>query len=119
MRNSILRAALLFLTLAFASQAGVLIVQSYQKLDDKSEPTTGKIYLDKECARMDMGGKEDQFFIYRGDKKLFWTVNLKDKTYMEVTEKDYEDMFAKMDEAKKKMQEQMEKMTPEQRKMME
>src|SRR4051812_6695121 len=113
MQSSLIRAAFISLYLALVSQAGMLMVQSYQKLDEKSEPTDTKIYVDKENIRMDMGAHPEQFFIYRGDKKLFQMVNLKDKTYIEMTEKDYNEMFAKMDEAMKKMQEQMAKMQPE------
>jgi hypothetical protein len=123
MKTNIFRTAALALGLALASaasiRAGVTMTQSWQKLDGKSEPTMNVIRLDKDRVRIETGLNPDQYFIYRGDKKVFWTVNLKDKTYMEMTEKDFEEMFAKMEEAMKKMQAQMEKMPPEQKKMME
>jgi hypothetical protein len=115
-------AAALGLGLAFTIQtvqAGVTMTQSWQKLDGKSEPTLNVIRLEKDRVRIETGLNPDQYFIYRGDKKVFWIVNLKDKSYMEMTEKDFEEMSAKMEEARKKMQAQMEKMPPEQRKMME
>jgi hypothetical protein len=119
MKSSKLIAAALFLGLTLSARAGVTMVQTWQKLDGKSEPTSNTILLDKDRVRIETGSNPDQYFIYRGDKKVFWTVNLKEKSYMEMTEKDFEEMFAKMDEAMKKMRAQMEKMPPEQKKMME
>jgi uncharacterized protein DUF4412 len=118
-------AAALALGLAFSVltvqkvQAGITISQTWLKLDGKSEPAPASIRFEKDLIRLEMGSTKDMYFIYRGDKKLFWIVNLKDKSYTEMTEKDFEDMLAKMEQAKKQMAAQMEKMPPEQRKMME
>jgi hypothetical protein len=124
MKSSLHPAAALFLALGLAlsalpARAGVTFVQSWQKLDGKSTPTSNVIHMDKDRVRIDAGQSPDNYFIYRGDKKVFWNVNLKDKTYMEMTEKDFEEMAAKMTEAMAKMKAQMDKMPPEQRKMME
>lgn len=99
--------------------AGITISQTWQKLDGKSEPAAAAIHFEKDLIRLEMGSSKDMYFIYRGDKKLFWIVNLKEKSYTEMTEKDFEEMMAKMEQAKKQMAAQMEKMPPEQRKMME
>jgi hypothetical protein len=114
-------AAVLVLGLAFVAPAlaGITMVQSWLKLDGKSQPTLNVIRFEKDRVRIETGGNPDTYFIYRGDKKAFYTVNLKEKSYMEMTEKDFEEMFAKMDEAMKKMKAQMESMPPEQKKMME
>lgn len=115
-------AAALGFGLAFSIQAvhaGITISQSWLKLDGKSEPAAAAIRFEKDLIRLEMGSTKDMYFIYRGDKKLFWIVNLKEKSYTEMTEKDFEDMMAKMEQAKKQMAAQMEKMPPEQRKMME
>ena len=111
--------AALVLGLAFTARAGVTISQSWQKLDGKSEPAPSSIHIDNDRLRLEMGENKDVYFIYRADKKVFWTVNLKEKSYTEMTEKDFEDMMAKMEQAKKQMAAQLEKMPPEQRKMME
>jgi hypothetical protein len=111
--------AALILGLALSARAGVTFVQSYEEIGGKQPASTNTIRLDKDRVRVDAGTNPDAYFIYRGDKQLFWMVNTKDKTYMEMTEKDFEAMFAKMDEAMKKMQAQMENMPPEQKKMME
>jgi hypothetical protein len=107
------------LCLALAAQAGVTLTQSMQESGGQKPATTTTIRLDKDRVRMDMGQNPDTYMIYRGDKKVFWTVDLKRKTYMEMTEKDFEDMSAKMEEAMKKMEAQLQAMPPERRKMME
>lgn len=119
MKTSTQFAAVCLLGLTLTAQAGVTIVQSWQKLDGKTEAMGNTIHVDKDRIRVVNGSNPDQQFIYRGDKKLLWIVNLKEKTYMEMTEKDFNEMFAKRDEAMKKMKEQMAQMPPEQRKMME
>jgi hypothetical protein len=119
MKTSKQFAAACMLGLALSAQAGVTIVQSWQKLGDKSAPMGNTIHVEKDRIRVENGSNPDQQFIYRGDKKLLWIVNLKEKTYMEMTEKDFTEMFAKRDEAMKKMKAQLAQMPPEQRKMME
>jgi Domain of unknown function (DUF4412) len=109
----------LCLMLTMPSHAGIRMVQSYQKLGEKTEPTSNTIYIDKAGVRIETGRTPDQYFIYRSDKKVFVTVNLKEKSYMEITEKEFTEMFSKMDEAKKRMQEQMANMPPAQKEMME
>jgi hypothetical protein len=119
MKSSFHLAAASFLALALAAHAGVTLTQSMQELGGQKPATTTTIRLDKDRVRMDMGQNPDTYMIYRGDKKVFWTVDLKGKTYMEMTEKDFEEMTAKMNEAMKQMQAQIQNMPPERRKMME
>ncbi len=133
MRKSIipgaaLRAALLatlsifsiFSTFAtLTAHAGLVMVQSMGKADGSVPPTTNTIYVEKECVRIENGAHADQYFIYRGDKQVFWMINTKDKSYMEMTQKDMEDNASKMNDTMKKMHEQLDKMPPEQRKKME
>lgn len=114
--KSILIAALFLHPLAFA---GVTMVQTYEEIGGKQPASINTIRLDGDKVRVDAGANPDAYFIYRGDKKVFWMVNAKEKSYMEMTEKDFEAMFAKMDEAMAKMKAQMEAMPPEQKKMME
>lgn len=111
--------AALALGLALSTHAGVTMVQTYEEIGGKQPASTNTIRLDKDKVRVDAGANPDAYFIYRGDKKVFWMINTKDKSYMEMTEKDFEAMFAKMDEAMAKMKAQMEAMPPEQKKMME
>lgn len=119
MQTSIRLAAAGILSLALAAHAGLTLTQSMQDLGGQKPATTTTIRLDKDRVRMDMGQNPDTYMIYRGDKQVFWTVDLKRKTYMEMTEKDFEDMSAKMSDAMKKMREQMKNLPPERQKMME
>lgn len=57
--------------------------------------------------------------IVRADKEIMYSLNLKDKTYSEMTFKELEAQMGKMNEEMKKLQEQMKEMPPEQRKAME
>ena len=57
--------------------------------------------------------------IFRGDKKLLWSLDSKNKTYSELTQEDFQAMGSSMNDAMSQMQEAMKNMTPEQRAMME
>jgi hypothetical protein len=113
------RLAAILLGFALSAHAGVTLIQSYQEIGGQKPATTNTIHLDKDRVRIDAGGSPDAFFIYRGDKKAFYAVNLKEKSYLEMTEKDLQEMVAKMDEARKQMTENMAKLPPDQRKAME
>lgn len=118
MKTTFRFSALVF-ALALSARAGVTFVQSMQEIGGQKPATNNTIHLEKDRVRIDMGSNPDTYMIYRGDKKVFYTVNLKEKSYMEMTEQDFKDMAAKMDDAMKKMNESMAKMPPEQRKSME
>ncbi|HKP97945.1 MAG TPA: DUF4412 domain-containing protein [Fibrobacteria bacterium] len=109
----------LLLGFTTSTRAGVTLIQSYEEIGGGKPATTNTIHLDKDRVRIDAGVSPDAYFIYRGDKKAFYTVNLKEKSYMEMTERDLDEMAAKMDDARKKMNESMAKLPPEQRKAME
>ncbi|MDB6035799.1 MAG: hypothetical protein JWM16_6137 [Verrucomicrobiales bacterium] len=112
-------AAAVSLVFALSAHAGVTIVQTYEEIGGQKPATTNTIHIDKDRMRIDGGISPDTYMIYRGDKKTFYSVNLKDKTYLETTEKDLEEAKAKIDDAKKKMEEMMAKLPPEQRKSMQ
>jgi hypothetical protein len=107
------------LCLTLSAHAGVTLTQSYEEIGGQKPATSNVIHLDKDRVRIESGLSPDNYFIYRGDKKTFYTVNLKDKSYIEMTEKDLEEMMAKMSDARKKMDETMAKLPPEQKKAME
>lgn len=109
-----------YLSLALAIPAaagGVHILSVHESLTEKKEPMMVNLWIEKDKVRME--GMGEGYMIYRADKKLFWMVNEKEKSYTEMTEKDLEQLAGKMDEAMKKLNEQMAKMPPEQREMME
>jgi hypothetical protein len=111
--------ALILLTFTIRIQAGTSLIQTLENVDGKHTVDTNFIRLDKDKVRIDMGRRPETYMIYRGDKQVFWNVNLKDKTYMQMTEKDFEEMSAKLDDAMKKMRAQIQTMPPERRQMME
>ena len=63
--------------------------------------------------------EENRAVIIRSDKEVLYVINMKDKTYSEMTFKEFEGQMTKANEQMKEMQENMKDMPPEQRKMME
>lgn len=63
------------------SQACVAITQVVQELYGDSLLDTNIIRIEKEKVRVDLGRDPDTYQIYRGDSAVFWTVNLKEKSY--------------------------------------
>jgi hypothetical protein len=115
--------ALLALTIfasALAAGTGVVIVSTHTTTAKPEDKMTNKAYVDSDRMRMEaqaMGGT--QIVIFRQDKGLFWIIDQKGKTYMEITKQDFQQMKAKMNEAKAMMDAQMKNLPPEQRQMME
>lgn len=123
-----LTVTLLALTLLAASaEADVTIKMSRTDLTEKNPtPQSGTTLLtgDKMASiwaplegKKDAG--DDSHLIYRGDKQTIWVIKDSDKSYMEMTKASIDAMGQKLDGAMAQMKAEMEKMTPEQRKMME
>jgi hypothetical protein len=89
-------------------------------MGDKTE--TDKMYYMPGMFKMETGGDEGAVII-RLDKEVMYNLDVKNKTYSEMTFAELEKMSkkasAKMDEAMSRMQKQMEGMSEEQRKMVE
>jgi hypothetical protein len=105
---------------SLAAGTGVVIVTTHATAGRPEDKMTNKTYVDSDRMRMEaqaMGGT--QIVIFRQDKGLFWIIDQKSKTYMEMTKQDFQQMKAKMNEAKAMMDAQMKNMPPEQRQMME
>jgi hypothetical protein len=105
---------------SLAAGTGVVIVTTHTTTAQPEDKTTNKTYVDSDRMRMEtqaMGGM--QIVIFRQDKGLFWIIDQKGKTYMEITKQDFQQMKAKMNEAKAMMDERMKSLPPEQRQMME
>jgi len=84
------------------------------------EKTTHTLLIEKDRMRTDIRDSEtDMSIIFRGDKNLFWSIDHKEKSYMEITKEDVKKMKGKMEEGMKMMEEMMEDLPPEQRKRME
>jgi Domain of unknown function (DUF4412) len=121
--RKVLFCALFALTIfvsALAAGTGVVIVTTNTTTAQPDAKMTNKTYLDSDRMRMEaqvMGGT--QIIIFRQDKDLFWIIDQKAGTYMEITKQDFQQMKAKMNEAKAMMDERMKSLPPEQRQMME
>ncbi|MDD2890500.1 MAG: DUF4412 domain-containing protein [bacterium] len=108
----------MIVALALSASAGVLMIS--QASPDITDVTDIKMYLDKNCMRIDTKARgEEQSFIFRKDKETFWVVNYKEKSFIEMTKKDLRVLKAKMEEAIKVMEEQMKNLPPEQKEMLE
>lgn len=117
--KSIFGAALMVLVFAVASNAGVLMVSTHESYEP-SMTSTVKAYIDKDKMRVETKGSDGDFaFIFRGDKQLFWSIDYKNRTYVETTKEDLKKMTAHIQSAMKQMEEQLKNLPPEQRKQME
>ena len=106
---------LIFWTLR--SSAGVLMVNVSTSSDRPDAPVTSKVFIDKERVRLEQGN--DQIALFRQDKGVFWMIDLKNKTYAEISRQDLQKIKSRMEEASKQLEEQMRNLPPEQRQMME
>ncbi|MGH7598340.1 MAG: DUF4412 domain-containing protein, partial [bacterium] len=111
---------LAILASSLTAGTGVVIVSTQTTTAKPEDKMTNKTYVDSDRMRMEaqaMGGT--QIVIFRQDKGLFWIIDQKGKTYMEITKQDFQQMKAKMNEAKTMIDEQTKHLTPEQKQMME
>lgn len=98
-----------------ALSAGVYM-KGIMKSDGETEQM--EMFIEKDRLRFESVTAEGkQIVIYRDDLKKFWMVQ--NGKYMEMTEADMKQMGEQMSEAMKAMEEQMQALPPEQRKMME
>lgn len=101
-------------------EAGIIITNLVESSLQPGEKTTNMIYLEKDRIRMEMKGKNiDQVSIFRKDKEVFWVIDNKEGTFMEMTKEELQKQKMQMDETMKRMEEQLKRLPPEQRKMME
>lgn len=111
----ILRSISVFiLALAFGVQAGVLLVSSNESLTQKQSPVLFKVAVDKDKVRIDADGA-GRYFIYRGDKDLFWIVDNQANSYVEMSRQDLAAYSARIDSSMAKLKSEIKAMPPEQR----
>jgi hypothetical protein len=111
-------AALCLVAWPLPAFGGVLIVEKTTYGADA--PQTHQVQIDKSWMRMEQSvGGEKQAFIFDGTKEVVWIVSLDRKTYSEMTKADVDRMGVQMSDAMAKMQEQMKKLPPDQRAMVE
>lgn len=114
---------LMFLVASFI--AGVALAGIYgetvmYKPGQPDQQTVIKMYLDADKLRIEQPDQDGStIIIYRGDKDLVWMIRPGEKLYQETTREDMQKMKAKMEQARKMMDEQMKNIPPEQREQME
>lgn len=119
-----MKIALTFLTLCIIFSAGSIhagiIIKSTEKSNQMKVDMTTTMYVDNDRLRMEMSGSDEkQVIIFRGDKNVFWVVNMDKKSYAEMTQEDMKKLKVQMDKMQEMMKEQMKNLPEEQRKMME
>ncbi len=109
--------------LAFASlilfsvsvQAGVYVVQKIEG-PNPSQNGVNTIYIDADQMRMETKTPaEHTVMIFRNDKQLFWIIDVRKKTYFEMTKESMQNVAKK---AHTMMEKMMEDMTDEQKEAM-
>jgi len=111
---------LLFCLLTTNLHAGIIIKSIEQKFRGSIVQLDSVLYIDFDRIRIDTQGPfSDESFIYNASNDIFWMINFKNKTYTEITPKDRAAMKNKLQEAMAIYKDQMQKMPPEQKIMMQ
>lgn len=108
----------LFSIIVFSMLSASVIAGVYMSgtVDNNGKTDNMQMFVEKDRMRIEtMGGK--QIMIYRDDVQKFWMV--KDGKYTEMTKEDMKKMGEQMNSAMKQVEQQMQNLPPEQRKMME
>jgi hypothetical protein len=108
-------AVALVLASALTARAGFVITGEHKSLDKTQPAFTYTLSVDKDKVRIESTNTPENFIIYRADKGVFWMIDGKEKSYTEMTRENIESMTQKMNEAMKKMDEQLAQLPPEQR----
>jgi hypothetical protein len=108
--------AFLFPSILFAG----VVIKGEQTPGDGGPGTRNSIAVSDGKARMEsVTNGQEITMIYRSDKDLFWLVDNSARTYREMTRTELGKMMKQVDEAIRKMKEQLASLPPEQRKAME
>lgn len=100
------------LLIATSAHAGTVLEMLNRDLASKSE-STAKTYAQGGKMRIESGGPQDTFAIFRDE--TIYTVDPKDKTYIAMDRPTMQQLAAQLNPALKMLQEQMANMSPEQR----
>lgn len=115
-----LSAVILLTVLVSSLSAGVLVVSAQTSTLRPDQKETTQIYVDADRLRIETkGGAMSHVVIFRQDKQLFWMIDSKDGSYMEMRKEDVQQIQATMNESMKALEAQMKNLPPEQRQMME
>ncbi len=103
-----------------ALTAGVFMVNTQQFLGGSKKPTTTKLRVESDRVRIETEETgRGEVIIFRGDQQVMWIIDNKAKAYREMTKADADRLGGQAIDMMAKMREQMEKMPPQQREMVE
>ena len=103
-----------------AAADGILITVSEREAADKAPRTIARSQVEPHRARIEDSHQGDaEVVIFDGEKQVMRQINLKDKSYREVTKADLQQARAQVSDALAKMQEQLKNLPPEQRERIE
>jgi len=113
--SSMLLCVIISLLLISSLTAGVYMTGTVK---DEGKTSKMEMFVEKDRLRFQSAGEMgEQIFIYRGDLDKFWTVN--NGKYMEMTREDMKQMGAQMNDAMKMMEEKMQDLPDDQKKLMQ
>jgi hypothetical protein len=113
--RSMLLCAIISLMLISSLTAGVYMNGTVK---DEGKTNQMEMFVEKDRLRFQSTGEMgEQVFIYRADLDKFWTVN--NGKYMEMTREDMKQMGAQMDNAMKMMEEKMQDLPDDQKRLMQ
>ena len=123
MRKAMIFLAGIYLAWTSVLATGVTVVRLEDKDLSSGETEEGTMYLASKMLRLEsvgsLGSKTANSVIYRGDRELVWFLDHDQKQYTQMDKATMDRMASRMDEAMRRVKEQLEKFPPEQREMME
>ena len=109
--------ALVILGGANAAPAGTKMVVKTESLQGQGSGGTAVIYLSGMKARIDSdeGGGQYTVIYYGGEDPIYWVIDRRARTYVEMRRKDMEAVQAQVEQAMKMFEEQLASAAPERR----
>jgi hypothetical protein len=102
------------------AEAGVVITSVDTSYEDPGDSGTSTSYIGDNDMRAETRTKnENNIIIFRSDREVIWAIDPADNSYTEMTKQDLKKMKGQIDEAMRRMQEEMKNLPPEQRAMIE
>jgi hypothetical protein len=99
--------------------AGVVMISSIDSYVKPKGELTSKSMIGEDRMRVETKGQDiDQILIFRGDKELFWLIDNKASTVMEITKKDLQEMLETLKGMMSAAEESMKGLPPELQEMM-
>ena len=95
------------------------MVNTQEFLRGSKKPTTTKLLVESDRVRIETETGRGDVIIFRGDQQVMWIIDNKAKAYREMTKADVDRLGGQVIDMMAKMREQMEKMPPQQREMVE